>query len=75
MTQSKLLNQVRNVIRLKQYSTRTEQAYIKWIRNYILFRNKKNPREMGKSEIETHVMEKNIDVVVSPLDALIRLKK
>ena len=33
----KLLNQVRNKIRLKHYSIRTEQAYVDWIRRFILF--------------------------------------
>ena len=48
----KLLDQVRDSIRLKHYSIRTEQAYIGWIRRYILFHNKRHPKEMGHSEIE-----------------------
>jgi hypothetical protein len=48
----KLLDQVRDVIRLKHYSIRTEKAYINWIRRYILFHNKQHPREMGNPEIE-----------------------
>jgi len=43
----KLLDQVREVIRLKHYSIRTEEAYVNWIRRYILFHNKRHPREMG----------------------------
>lgn len=48
----KLLDQVRNLIRLKHYSIRTEQAYLGWIRRFILFHHKRHPKEMGKTEIE-----------------------
>ena len=47
----KLLDQVRDVIRLKHYSIRTEKAYVSWIRRYILFHNKRHPREMGSREM------------------------
>ena len=49
----KLLEQVRDVIRMKHYSYRTEQTYVQWIRRYILFHNKRHPSEMGVPEIET----------------------
>ena len=48
----KLLEEVRNVIRRKHYSIRTEQAYISWIKNYIAFHGMRHPRDMGKREIE-----------------------
>jgi len=48
----KLLDQVREVIRLKHYSIRTEEAYVNWIRRYIFFHNKRHPKEMGSREIE-----------------------
>ena len=47
----KLLDQVRAAIRAKHYSIRTEEAYVQWIRRYILFHNKRHPREMGPPEI------------------------
>ncbi|PYV81699.1 MAG: integron integrase [Acidobacteria bacterium] len=47
----KLLEQVRERIRLKHYSIRTEQAYLHWVRDYILFHKKRHPKEMGKSEV------------------------
>jgi len=47
----KLLDQVRDVIRLKHYSIRTEEAYVNWIRRYILFHNKRHPKEMVSREI------------------------
>jgi integron integrase len=48
----KLLDQVRQVIRLKHYSHRTEDTYVQWIRRYILFHQKRHPKEMGTPEIE-----------------------
>ncbi|MBN1348559.1 phage integrase N-terminal SAM-like domain-containing protein [candidate division KSB1 bacterium] len=47
----KLLDQVRNVLRAKHYGMRTEEAYIHWIRRFILFHNKRHPRDMGEKEI------------------------
>jgi integron integrase len=55
----KLLDQYRDQIRIKQYSPRTEETYLKWVREYILFHNKRHPREMGVPEINqflTHLV-------------------
>jgi integron integrase len=51
----KLLDQVRNAIRLKHYSIRTEEAYVSWIRRFILFHNKRHPRHMGGEEIAQYL--------------------
>jgi integron integrase len=48
----KLLDQVRETIRRKHYSIRTEAAYVDWIKRYIFFHNKTHPAEMGAKEIE-----------------------
>ncbi|WP_277058382.1 integron integrase [Trichlorobacter lovleyi] len=48
----KLLDQLRDRIRLKHYSRRTEDAYLDWAKRYILYHNKRHPQEMGKKEIE-----------------------
>jgi integron integrase len=60
----KLLDRVRRHLRVKHYSIRTEQAYIDWIRRYILFHHKRHPSEMGEKEITgflTHLaVEKNV---------------
>ena len=48
----KPLDQVREAIRLKHYSIRTEEAYVTWIKRYILFHNKRHPNEMGSTEVE-----------------------
>ena len=47
----KLLEQVRDVIRRKQYSIRTEQAYVDWIKRFILYHDKRHPREMAEGEV------------------------
>jgi len=49
---ARLLDQVRDAIRRKHYSIRTEEAYVSWIKRFILFHNKRHPREMGAPEIE-----------------------
>jgi integron integrase len=49
--QPKLLDQVRYAIRAKHYSLRTEEAYVQWIRRFILFHNKRHPRDMGAEEV------------------------
>jgi integron integrase len=48
----KLLDQVREIIRLKHYSQKTEQAYLNWIKQYILFHDKKHPQDMAATEVE-----------------------
>jgi integrase len=44
---------VRDAIRLKHYSYRTEETYVQWIKRYIFFHNKRHPQEMGIAEIES----------------------
>jgi len=58
----KLLDQVRDAIRTKHYSLRTEKTYIDWIRRYILYHGKRHPREMGVPEVQdfiTHLATQN----------------
>jgi hypothetical protein len=47
----KLLQQVRETLRTKHYSYRTEQTYVDWIKRFILFHKKRHPREMGAEEV------------------------
>ena len=48
----RLLDQVREQIRVRHYSLRTEQAYLHWIKRFIFFHHKRHPREMGAPEVE-----------------------
>jgi integron integrase len=47
----KLLERVRDVLRLKHYSLRTERSYCDWIERFIRFHGKRHPREMGEAEV------------------------
>jgi site-specific recombinase XerD len=47
----KLLEWVRDAVRVKHYSYETEKTYVQWIRRYILFHNKRHPSEMGGDEV------------------------
>jgi len=53
--QPKLLDRVRAAIRARHYSIRTEEAYVGWIRRFILFHQKRQPAEMGESEINKFI--------------------
>ena len=64
MENPRLLDQVRDAIRLRHYSLRTEASYLQWIKRFILFHNKRHPRDMGEQEITaflTHLaVDKNV---------------
>jgi site-specific recombinase XerD len=55
MNKPRLLAEVRNVARMRHFSIRTEQAYVNWIRRFILFHQKRHPRDMGEAEIRTFI--------------------
>jgi len=63
--QPKLLDQVRATIRTLHYSIRTEQAYVDWTRRFILFHNKRHPKDMGKEEIEAFLTHLAVERRVS----------
>jgi integron integrase len=48
----KLLDQLRDRIRIKHYSVRTETQYVQWVRRFILFHGKRHPRELGAADVE-----------------------
>src|SRR5947209_169895 len=50
-TKPRLLDRVRETLRTHHYSSRTEKAYLGWIRRYILFHGKRHPAEMGAAEV------------------------
>jgi len=53
----RLLARVRDKIRLKHYSIRTEQAYVDWIRRFIRFHGKRHPGELGAAEVEAFLTD------------------
>jgi len=57
----KLLDIVREKIRVKHYSLSTERTYIHWIKHYIFYHNKRHPIEMEKPEIEAFLTYLAVD--------------
>jgi len=49
----KLLDQLSDALRTRHYSYRTEQAYVDWVRRYILFHQKRHPDTLGEDDIRT----------------------
>ena len=60
----RLLDRVRDKIRLRHYSIRTEQAYVEWIKRFILFHGKRHPESLGATEVEAFLtnlaVERNV---------------
>jgi len=48
----RLLDQLREQIRVRHYSIRTEDVYVKWVRDYVRFHGLRHPAEMGAAEVE-----------------------
>src|SRR4029079_9099353 len=53
----RLLDRVRLAIRARHYSLRTEEAYVAWIRRFVLFHGKRHPVEMGEAEINAFLTD------------------
>jgi integron integrase len=65
MGRSRLLDQMREILRLHHYSIRTEEAYLAWVKRFILFHNKRHPAEMGQKEISTFLTHLAVNKHVS----------
>ncbi|NIK63434.1 hypothetical protein FHR48_000946 [Xanthomonas arboricola] len=61
----RLLDQVRDRLRLRHYSLRTEQAYISWIRRFILASGNRHPAQMGQADVEAFLTRLATDGRVS----------
>ena len=66
VTEKKLLDQVRETLRRKNYAYRTEESYTSWIRRFILFHSKRHPRQMGAAEIEAYLTYLAVEREVAP---------
>lgn len=53
--QPKLLDRVRDRLRVKHCAYRTEQTYVHWIKRFIFFHNKRHPQDMGADEVEAYL--------------------
>ena len=54
---SPFLEEVRHAIRVRHYSLRTEDAYLGWIKRFILFHGKRHPAQMGETEVGAFLTE------------------
>ena len=61
----KLLSRLRDHLRTRHYSIRTETAYVDWARRFILFHGKRHPQEMGAAEVEAFLTHLAVDRHVS----------
>jgi len=59
----RLLERVREAIRIRHYSRRTEQAYVGWIRRFIGFHQKRHPRELGEPHVTAFLSRLATDAV------------
>jgi site-specific recombinase XerD len=62
---SKLLDDVRGVMRLRHYSYQTEKTYIYWVRQYIFFHRLTHPKEMGAAQVEAFLTHLAVEKTVS----------
>lgn len=61
----RLLDQVRERLRVKHYAIRTETSYVDWIRRFILFHNKRHPKDMAAAEVEQYLTHLAVNRQVS----------
>ena len=77
----KLMDQMRQVMRVKHYAYQTEKSYLHWARRYILFHDKRHPSELGTAEVRAFLSYLAVDRHVSAstqnqaLNALVFLYK
>lgn len=77
----RLLDRVREAIRVRHYSIRTEDTYVHWIRRFVLFHDKRHPAQMGEPEVARFLTHLAVDRHVAPatqnqaLNALVFLYK
>jgi integron integrase len=66
MSKPRLLDKVRETLRVHHYSLRTEDAYIQWIKRYIYFHNKQHPKDLGEAEITAFLTHLAVNRNVTP---------
>lgn len=63
---TKLLDQLRESLRVRHFSLRTEDAYLDWVRRFILFHGKRHPRDLGAAEVQAFLTHLAVDRGVAP---------
>jgi len=62
----KLLDEVHDALRVRQYSLATERNYLRWVQRFVLFHGKRHPNQMGKEEIEAFLTHLAVRRAVPP---------
>ncbi len=62
----RLLDRLREALRVRHYAIRTEQAYVDWARRYILFNGKRHPAELGADEVAAFLTHLAVERTVAP---------
>ena len=62
----RLLDRLRGAIRVRNYSLRTEDAYVDWARRFILFHHKRHPRDLGPAEVTAFLTHLAVDRHIAP---------
>lgn len=62
----KLLDRIRSLMRARRYSIRTEEAYVDWIRRFILFHKKRHPSEMGEVQVTSSRLGSELPIDTEP---------
>ncbi len=65
MKKHKLLDTLRDVIRVKNSSYRTKKAFVNWIKRYILYIQKRHTETLGRNEVETFLTHLAVDGTVA----------
>src|SRR4029450_5706325 len=71
---TKLLDQVRDAIRLRHLSLRTEEAYLGWIRRFVLFHHKRHPNDMGAEAVQAFLSHLAVHAPVAASTQHVALK-
>ena len=61
MDKPRLMDRLREAIRVRHYSLRTEEAYRQWVRRFILFHGKRHPESMGEPEVSAFLSHLAVD--------------
>ena len=78
---SPFLENIRHLMRAQHYAIRTEQAYVDWIRRFILYHKKRHPIEVGEKEVSEFLTHLTVNRNVAPatqgqaLNALVGLHR
>ncbi|MGH8221822.1 MAG: integron integrase [Woeseiaceae bacterium] len=65
VTERRLLDRLRDTIRVHQYSYQTEKAYVGWVRRFILFHGKRHPQDLGADEVTAFLTDLAVKRCVS----------